>query len=144
MSLVYRFTTLDDASSFLLEAKSLPVVATTTRAVQRSVRACILLSWVALEESFDHAVELWNSKGQTFGPLPGPLRSRLSAVLAAASRPPIDEVAFATLRKIRNELTHPRTAVDEPELTVDQAEETFQFCMFAIRAFFPFPVDYQF
>ena len=64
-------------------------------------------------------------------------------MLAALSRSPIDDVAFAALRNIRNGLTHPRTAVDEPELAVEQAEKTFDFCMTTVRALFPFPVDCQ-
>jgi len=43
-----------------------------------------------------------------------------------------------------NGLTHPRAAVDEPELRVERAERTFDFCMAMIRAFFPFPVACQF
>jgi hypothetical protein len=144
MSLIYRFTPLDDAYALLVEAKGLPNVATATRRLQRCVRACILLSWIALEEGLDHAVELWNRKGRNLGPLPGPLKRRLSTVLAAVSRPPIDDVEFTTLRKIRNDLTHPRATVDEPELAVENAERTFEFCVATIRALFPFPVDCQF
>jgi hypothetical protein len=144
MSLIYRFTTLDDAYALLVEAKGLPVVATAARRRQLFARACILVSWVALEECLDHAVELWNRKGRVFVRLPGTLKPRLSAVLAAVSRPPIDDVAFTTLRKIRNELTHPRATADEPELTVETAEKTFEFCMSVVRAVFPFRVDCQF
>jgi hypothetical protein len=144
MSLVYRFTTLDDAYELLLEARGLPSVATSTRRVQRCVRACILLSWVALEEGLDDAVGLWNQEGQAFGPLPAPLKPRISAVLAALSRPPIDDAAFTTLRRVRNELTHPRASIDEPELAVEQAETTFEFCMSTLRALFPFRLDCEF
>jgi hypothetical protein len=144
MSMTYRFTTLDDAYAFLLEAKGLPDVASAKRRVQRCERACILLSWVALEEGLDHAVEFWKHKRRAFGPLPARLKPRLSAVLAAVSRPPINDVAFKALRKVRNELTHPRTSVDEPELAVEQAEKTFEFCRSTVRALFPFRVDCEF
>ena len=144
MSLVYRFTPPDDAYALLVEARGLPIVATTTRRMQRCVRACILLSWVALEEGLDHAIELWSHEGRHFGTLPGPLMRRISTVLAEVSRPPIDGAQFAKLRKIGNELTHPRAAVEEPELAVENADETFQFCLAAICALFPFRVDCSF
>ena len=144
MSVFYRFTTLDDAYAFLLEAKGLPAVGAAKPRVQRCVRACVLLSWIGLEEGLDYAVDLWNREGRALGPLPRPLKPRLSALSAALSRPPIDDVAFTVLRKIRNGLTHPRAAVDEPELAVEQAERTFDFCMATVRAFFPFPVACQF
>lgn len=144
MSLIYRFTTLDDAHAFLLEARGLPGIATAALRAKRCVRACILLSWVALEEGTDHAVELWKQQGRTFGLLPTALKPRLSAVLARLSRPPIDDVAFATLRKIRNELTHPRVLLGEPDLTVEQGEKTLSFCITAVRAVFPFRVECKF
>jgi|ERR1019366_5532884 hypothetical protein len=144
MSVTYRFTTLDDAYAFLLEAKGLPEVATAKPRTQRCVRACVLLGWIALDEGLDEAVDFWSRQGRPLGSLPGPLKPRLSAVLTALSRSPIDDVAFAALRKVRNSLTHPRTAVDEPELTVEQAERTFDFCMTTVRALFPFPVDCKF
>jgi hypothetical protein len=144
MSVVYRFTTLDDGYAFLLEAKGVPGIATAKPRMQRCVRACILLSWIGLEEGLDDAVDLWNREGRTLGPLPHPLKPRLSALLAALLRPPIDDVAFTALRKIRNGLTHPRAAANDPELAVEQAERTFDFCMANVRAIFPFPVDCQF
>jgi hypothetical protein len=112
--------------------------------MQRCVRARVLLGWIALEEGLDEAVDFWNRAGRPLESLPGPLKPRLSAVLAVLSRPPIDDVAFAALRKVRNSLTHPRTAVDEPELAIEQAERTFDFCTTTIRALFPFPVDCKF
>lgn len=76
MSVLYRFTTLDDAWAFLLEAKGLPAVTTSRPRVQRCVRACILISWIALEESLDYAVDLWKREGRTLGPLPRHLKPR--------------------------------------------------------------------
>ncbi len=141
MSRIYHLAPLDDAYAFLLEARGLPTVATATRRAQRCVRACVLLSWVALEEGLDHAVDLWNHEGRVFGALPAPLKPRIAAVLAALSRPPIDDAAFTTRRKVRNELTHPRASINEPELAVEQAEKTFEFCMSSLRALFPFRLD---
>jgi hypothetical protein len=144
MSVLYRFTTLDDAYAFLLEAKGLPDVGTAKPRLQRCVRACILLSWVGLEEALDYAIEHWNREGRALGSLPGSLKSRLSVVLAAVSRPPLKEVEFARLRKIRNALTHPKATVDEPELAIEEAEKTFDFCMSTVRAVFLYPVGCQF
>ena len=139
MSVTYRFTTLDDAYAFLLEASGLPVIPTATPRVQRNVRSCILLSWVALEEGLECAIELWKNE-RRFGPLPRQLKPRLSAVLEELSRPPFDDEEFRALRQIRNKLTHPRATKNEPELTVEVAEKTFEFCIAAIRSFFPFRV----
>ena len=144
MSVFYRFTTLDDAYAFLLEAKGLPSVATAKPRLQRYVRACVLLSWIGLEEGLDCTVDLLNRGGRSLGPLPRPLKPRLSALMKALSRSPIDDVAFTVLRKIRNGQTHPRAAVDEPELAIEQAERTFNFCMATVRALFPLPVASQF
>ena len=144
MSLIYRFTTLDDAYSLLLEARGLPGVASAMPRVQRCVRTCILMSWIALEEGMDHSVDLWKQQGQTFGRLPAALKPRLSTILAVLSRPPVDDVAFSVLRKVRNDLTHPRALAGEPDLAVEQAEETFEFCVSAVRAIFPFRVDCEF
>jgi hypothetical protein len=144
MSLIYRFTTLDDAYSLLLEAKGLPKIAGTSSRAQRSVRASILLSWIAVEEGLDHAIALWKKEGKLSGPLPKALKPRLSTVLAELSRPPIDEVHFTKLRKIRNGLTHPRAMVDEPELAVELAEITFEFCAASVRSLFPYRVEWHF
>ena len=75
MSLIYRFAPLDDAYALLLEARGLPTVPTAARRAQRCVRACILLSWIALEESLDHAIELWTREGRNFGTLPDSLET---------------------------------------------------------------------
>lgn len=98
MSTIYGFTTLNDAYAFLLEAKGLPAVASSTVRKQRCVRACILLSWISLEDGLDTAIECWEKNGKTFGCLPSSLKQRLSSVLNAVSRPGIDENEFAALR----------------------------------------------
>jgi hypothetical protein len=138
MFLVYEFTTLNDAFAFLLEIKGLPSIKSAEIRKQRGVRACILLSWIALEDCLDVAVEKWGPK--RLGPLPVPLKRRLSVVLKALKKPPIDDAQFAALRAIRNTLTHPKSGVNGPDFTMDQAESTFGFCMATIRAFFPFHI----
>jgi len=72
MSLMYRFTPLDDVYAFLAQVRGLPTVPTAERRARRCVRACILLSWIALEESLDHAIELWIREGGTSGPCQTP------------------------------------------------------------------------
>jgi hypothetical protein len=144
MPTFYRFFTLDDAFAFLLEAKGLPGIPSAARRKKRCVRACVLLSWVALEECLDVAIEMRSRRQRTFGPFPVPLKQRLWAVLAALGKAPIDDTQFTSLRAIRNKLTHPQSARNEPALTIGQAETTFGFCMATIRTFFPFQIDLQF
>lgn len=144
MGFFYQFTTLNDAFAFLLEAKGLPDVASVQKRRQRTVRACILLSWIAVEDCLDVAIEDWRKTRKAFGPFKGSLQQRVSAVVQALKRNQIDEVQFAELRSIRNQLTHPKASAQEPQLTLDQAEITFGFCMATIRAFSRFPIDLQF
>jgi hypothetical protein len=144
MGTYYQFTTLNDAFAFLLEARGLPEIKSVRVRRQRCVRACILLSWAGVEDCLEVAIELWSEGRRKFGPFPVPLKQRLSAVLKALKRPMFDEVQFTQLRTIRNELTHPKPDKDEPDLTVEQAETTFGFCMATIRAFFPYQIHLQF
>ena len=58
MSIVYGFTTLDDAQWFLNQAKGLPEIASAKSRRERYVRACVVLSWIALEESLDIAIKI--------------------------------------------------------------------------------------
>jgi hypothetical protein len=144
MTQFYGFTTLNDAWAFLLEARGLPDIKSVHVRKQRCVRACILLSWIALEECLDVGIEDWQKSRQGFGPFSVPLKQRLSAVLAALKRPAIDDAQYNSLRAIRNVLTHPKATQGEPALTVAQAESTFGFCMSTIRLFLPAQVDLQF
>lgn len=116
-----RYFTLDDAEAFLVEAKGLPAVPSANVRMRKCLRACILLSWVALEDGLDSAIDDWGNKRQTFNTLPSQLKQRIIAVLSAVSTHEMDDLEFNRLRKIRNQLTHPKTREDDPKLTVDVA-----------------------
>jgi hypothetical protein len=140
MAYVVGSWVLDDAIAFMREAKGLPSIATAAERMRRCVRACILLSWVALEDGIESSIEDWSKKGQVFGILPTTLKARLSAVLLATSGTALDESQFTRLRKIRNELTHPKSNAKPLDLNYETAEQTFQFCLAAFKAMCPYPV----
>jgi hypothetical protein len=135
-----RYSALDDARSFLLEAKGLPPVRSGAERLRRCMHACILLSWIALEDGLDYAIEYWGKNGQTFSALPTTLKERISTVLSVISAPPMDDSQFSRLRKIRNRLTHPKIKDEEPKLTVEMTEQTFQFCLATLRALSPYTI----
>jgi hypothetical protein len=141
---IYVFTTINDAYAFLLEAKGLPEIKSVRARRQRCVRACILISWAAVEDCLEVAIELWNKKRSTFGPFPAPLKQRLLAVLKTLRKRNINDAKYTRLRRIRNELTHPKPNKAVPDLTVKQAETTFAFCIATIRAIFPYQIELQF
>lgn len=131
-------TTLDDAHGFRLEAKGLPTVPSAFARNQRSLRACILLSWVAVEDGLDIAIKLWEEKRQVFGPLPSSLKQKIDAVLQTVHRSPVDEAQYRVLRRIRNDLTHPKASKADTHLTLQNAEVTFQFCCSILRELLPY------
>jgi hypothetical protein len=51
------------------------------------LRACILLSWVGLEDGLDYAVEGWGARGRTIKTLPTKLKVRMLAFLLPLSEP---------------------------------------------------------
>jgi hypothetical protein len=140
----YAFTTINDAYAFMLEAKGLPEIKSVRARRQRCVRACILISWAAVEDCLEVAIELWGKKRTAFGPFPTPLKQRLSAVQKTLRKRNINDAKYMRLRRMRNELTHPKPDKAEPDLTVKQAETTFAFCIATIRAFFPYEIELQF
>ena len=141
---VYEFTTINDAYVFMLEAKGLPETKSGQIRKQRCVRACILISWAAVEGCLEVALELWNEKRSPFGPFPVPLKQRLTTVLKTLRKRNMNGAKYTRLRRIRNELTHPKPDKAGPKLTVKQAETTFAFCIATIRAFFPYRIELQF
>lgn len=125
---------LDDAYVFLTEAKGLPAIPSASARLRLCLRACILLSWVGLEEGLDRSAEEWGGRGRTLKGLPTRLRVRALAFLLPLSDPPLVGTEFDRLRKIRNHLVHPRAEESAPPLTLDDAEQTFHFCLKILRA----------
>ncbi len=81
MSLVYGFTTLDDAHWFLNQAKGIPEIASAKSRRERYVRACVVLSWIALEESLDAAIKILHRQSTLTDDVPQSLRDRLQLVM---------------------------------------------------------------
>jgi hypothetical protein len=77
MAAYTRFTTFEDAFYFYVQAKSLPVVASSEAERSRYVRVSILLSWVALEEALKGALTIWQTRGRITGSVPKKLYERL-------------------------------------------------------------------
>jgi len=129
-----QFCALDDAQSLLMEAKGLPSIPSASERLRLCLRASILLSWVGLEDGLDCTIETWGSRGRTFKALPTKLKVRMLAFLLPLSDPPQLDAEFDRLRKLRNQLAHPRAKENNPQLTLKDAEQTFQFCLKILRA----------
>jgi hypothetical protein len=129
-----QFCALDDAQVFLMEAKALPAIPSASVRLGRCLRACILLSWVGLEDGLDHAVEGWGARGRTIKTLPTKLKVRMLAFLLPLSEPSLVDADFTRLRKIRNRLAQPIGKEGNFPPTLMEAEQTFQFCLRILRA----------
>jgi len=125
---------LDDAYAFLTEAKGLPAIPSASARLRLCLRACVLLSWVGLEEGLDRCVEDWGARGRTLKGLPTRLKVRTLAFLLPLSDPPVVGAEFDRLRKIRNQLARPGASENSPQLTLEDAEQTFHFCLKILRA----------
>lgn len=133
-SYIMQFCALDDAHVFLMEAKALPAIPSASVRLCRCLRACILLSWVGLEDGLDYAVEGWGARGRTIKTLPTKLKVRMLAFLLPLSEPSLVDAEFTRLRKIRNRLAHPISKEGNPPPTLKEAEQTFHFCLRILRA----------
>jgi len=129
-----QFCALDDAHDFLTEAKGLPNIPSASVRSRRCLRACILLSWVGLEDGLDSAADRWGSRGRTIKALPTKLKVRMLAFLLPLSEPSLLDEEFDRLRGIRNQLAYPRDNETSSPPTLDEAEQTFQFCLRMVRA----------
>ncbi len=141
MTLVYGFTTLDDAHWFLNQAKGLPDIASAKSLRERYVRACVVLSWIALEESLDAAIKILRRQSTLTDDVPQRLRDRLQLVMRTVGHGNLDSGAFKRARTPRNELVHPKTGRSEPSLSVEQAARVFDYCENSIRTFFPHQIE---
>jgi hypothetical protein len=133
-SYLMQFCALDDAHAFLLEAKGLPAIPSASVRLGRCLRACILLSWVGLEDGLDSAADAWGARGRTLKALPTRLKVRMLAFLLPLAEPSLVDAEFDRLYKIRNQVARPRTKESSPSPTLAEAELTFQFCLRILRA----------
>jgi len=132
-----RCSTLDDAWFFLNQAKGLPNVPSTRALQQRYIHACILFSWMALEDMTDYAIEN-RVKGKVSTTVrPKALRARLDLALQAIGETPVEVGAYSKARKPRNQLTHPTQAgVRGLEYRLEDARYVFDFCSSLITRLF--------
>lgn len=96
-----------------------------------------MLSWIALEDGLDDAIDDWCKAGKTFAKIPTGLKNRLIFVLSALTASPLNEPEFDRLRNIRNCLAHPKIARGDDELTLKVAKQTFELCIATLRALSP-------
>jgi hypothetical protein len=134
-------TTLDDAYFFLNQSIGLPDIPSTVPLRQRYLRACILFSWIALEETLNYVVEELVSKRRLLCEPRGGLLDRLNAVRDARRVAPIDQREFLDARNTRNLLTHATSGeVENRLLTIEQARRVFEYCLKVIRETYPYEV----
>ena len=118
---------LTDAYFYLNQSKGLPSIPSAESLRRRYVASCILLSWVAVEAALSHRL----TELQRDLPL-SPQRSRgLSESLdlvVIRNRRRLNKEEFKRLRRIRNDIAHPKGDEKDTDVTVDQASETFRFC----------------
>ena len=137
MGYFYRCDTLDDACFFLNQAKGLPNVPSARALEQRYIHACILFSWMALEDMTDFAIGN-RIKGKVSSTVrPKDLRTKLDLALQAMGETPVEERAYLKARKPRNQLTHPTKAgVRVLGYTLEGACYVFDFCSSLIARLF--------
>ena len=138
MSIIWRFTTLDDAFFFLNQSKGMSDIPSSKSIRQRYIRACILFSWLSLEEVLEYMVRSLEKEGTLKHPIPGRLGDRLRFVLRALGQTQFASDEFRTLRRVRNRLVHPTSETDETALlTQSQAAAAFSYCSSTIRLLCP-------
>ena len=103
MSIVWRFTSLDDAFFFLNQSKGMSDIPSSRPLRQRYIRACILFSWLSLEEVLEYVIRQKEKEGTLKHPVPTRLGDKLQFVLHALRKSHSSD-EFQTLRKIRNRL----------------------------------------
>jgi hypothetical protein len=124
-----RCSTLDDAWFFLNQAKGLPNVPSARALQQRYIHACVLFSWMALEDSTDYAIKN-RIKGKISATVrPKALRARLDLALQAIGETPVEVGPYSKARKRRNQLTHPiQAGVQNLEYRLEDACYVLDFC----------------
>jgi hypothetical protein len=133
----YCCDTLDDAWFFLNQAKGLPNVPSTRALQQRCIHACILFSWMALEDMTDYAIGNRIMGNVSATARSKALRARLDLALQAIGETPVESEAYTKARKPRNQLTHPTQAgVRALEYRLEDARCVFGFCSSLIGRLF--------
>ena len=135
-------TTLDDANYFLNQSKGLSNIPSSVPLRERYLRACILFSWIALEEMLGYAAEDLLKRDLIVKVPIGGLWDRIKVILLARGLSAPDQQKFFVIRKIRNLLTHnaSNNEVEGYSLTTQQAQEVLDYCTKIIRESYPYNV----
>lgn len=130
-------STLDDAFYYLNQAKGRPDVPSLRPLIQRYLRSCILLSWVAVEETLEYAFDELLKRGISFK-IRHNLRDDIRTIVESHRSSSFDDERFTIIRKIRNTLTHPKKDTQEDTiLTIANASQSFEYCFYIIREIYP-------
>ena len=131
MRLVY-VPPLSDAYFFINQAKGLPSISSAQNLTNRYLTSCILLSWTAMEVAVSHRAKELQARG-VLRAVPSRQLIRSVESLLTVNKRTLDIRTFRRLRKLRNDVAHPRAddKDDEPEICV--AIETFDFCAKVIQ-----------
>jgi len=118
---------LTDAYFYLNQAKGLPSIPSAEPLRGRYVTSCIFLSRVAVEAALvDRFTELQRNHSISRD-RPRRISESLS-ILLARDKKKLNEAEFKRLRRIRNEVAHPKADDHDNDVTLDLASETFLFC----------------
>jgi hypothetical protein len=129
--MVYTYSVImNDAYYFLSQSQGLPDIPSAEPLRQRYFRACVVFSWMAIEEMLDYSTtELLRQKKLDKVPKGG-LLDRLDRILAIRGASKINAIEFKALRRIRNRITHPiSTAADDELLDATQTRAGFDYCL---------------
>jgi hypothetical protein len=130
-------STLDDAFYYLNQAKGRPEIPSLRPLIQRYLRSCILLSWIALEEILEYGYDGLLKKGISLG-CKRNLRDKIRSFVEYRCANSFDDKRFTKMRDMRNRLTHPKNNTKEDEtLTIEVALQSFEYCYELIRIIYP-------
>lgn len=123
---------LSDAYFHLNQAKGLPSIASSRQLRRVYVTSCIQLSWIALEVAVADRIKTLAGEGR---PAVTGSKGLLESAkrLAALGGTALDLETFRRLRKLRNEIVHPRSDDRDVDIPVGLAIETLDFCSQIIR-----------
>jgi len=137
--MVYTYSViLNDAFYYLNQSKGLPDIPSSEPLRQRNLRACVLFSWIAVEEMVHYSAgDLLRQKSLKAMPR-GRLSDMLTEVLLRRGAVPIKIEEFRAMRRVRNLLTHPATtSVPEVFLSLKHACGVFDYCASLVEQIAP-------
>ena len=131
MRLVY-FPPLGDAYFFVNQVKGLPSISSAQELTKRYITSCILLSWVAMEVAASHRAKELQARGLLHTTPSRQLIHSIELLLSVNQRT-LDVQSYRRLRKVRNDIAHPRADDKDDTPPIGVAVETFEFCATVIQ-----------